>query len=89
MVLSGAHYAKSWGCDGGDVLGLILRPLAKLEFLESYIRFGVRGAEGQGHPLENMICTHINLQLELRLSFKFKQEPAFPTVNVQMQIRTI
>lgn len=28
MVLSRAHYTKSWGCDGGDVLGMILRPLA-------------------------------------------------------------
>lgn len=28
MVLSGAHYTKSWGRDGGDVLGMILRPLA-------------------------------------------------------------
>lgn len=28
MVLSEAHYTKSRGCDGGDVLGLILRASA-------------------------------------------------------------
>lgn len=73
MVLSRAHYAKSRGCDGGDVLEMILRPLAKLEFLESYIWFGVGRAEGQGHPLEkDDLRTYQFTAYQLRLSCKFK-----------------
>lgn len=37
MVLSKAHFTKSRGSDGADVLQTLLGPMHRDEFLESYI----------------------------------------------------
>lgn len=39
MVLSGAHFTKSQGCDGADVLQMLLRLTHHTEFLESCMCF--------------------------------------------------